>query len=98
MLVRKTGRLMIEPLAAAILNANRFTTLSAKSRSMRSNFPQNFFTPLPRRVAKGKEKATDVIANECNQCTEWSIIANDDRSCVTKHSFWGGSAQTFTFR
>jgi pentatricopeptide repeat-containing protein PET309 len=89
---------MIEPLAAAVFNSflpSRSTTghfslhaaARAASRPMRSDFPPKFFTPLPRRV-KGKEKTQIIVREECSQCTEWSIVANDERCCAMRHSIW----------
>ncbi|KIM91205.1 hypothetical protein PILCRDRAFT_59320 [Piloderma croceum F 1598] len=89
---------MIEPLAAAVFNsflpsrstAGHFSLQAAAraaSRPMRSGFPQKFFTPQPRR-ARGKEKSQIIVREECSQCTEWSIYANDERCCAMMHSIW----------
>lgn len=96
---------MIEPLAAAVFNsflpsrstAGHFSSLQSAarvvSRPMRSGFPPNFFTPLPRRV-KGKEKAGLVVMDECGQCTEWLMTAKDERCCTMIHSAWCTSASS----
>ncbi|KZP20172.1 hypothetical protein FIBSPDRAFT_827282 [Athelia psychrophila] len=87
---------MIEPLSALVLNSllstrGHCSSVQSAGRaivsSKRSNVTPNFFTPAPRRF-KGKGKAVDALASECDECAEWAAEARDERCCAGKHSLW----------
>ncbi|KAF7975106.1 hypothetical protein HWV62_10385 [Athelia sp. TMB] len=87
---------MIEPLSVVVLNSflstrGQYSSVQSAGRAivkpMRSNVSSNFFTPAPRRF-KGKEKAVDVLASECDECAEWLTAARDWRCCAGRHSLW----------
>lgn len=90
---------MIEPLSALVLNSllstrGHCSSVQSAGRaivsSKRSNVTPNFFTPAPRRF-KGKGKAVDALASECDECAEWAAEARDERCCAGKHSLWCSS-------
>lgn len=63
----------------------------------RRPFPGDFFSPSPRQY-KGKEKAIDPLAVECNQC--W-LLPSDPMSsspCISRHSPWCSCTPSVSYR